>query len=115
MARVGSSTNNGDFSVPRGYQLPCCHERAGQTTVSNLRQADGDVGSQEGIVLILVEPRKPDHSDYVESFHACLRHECTSEQWFPALLHAHSSAESRRRECSEEVARRAFGGLTPVQ
>ncbi|MGR4895384.1 IS3 family transposase [Stenotrophomonas sp. LARHCG68] len=67
------------------------------------------------IALRLIELGKPNQNAYVESFNGRLRDECLNEHWFPTLLHARTSIESRRRGYNEERPKRALGGMAPAQ
>ncbi|WP_167706746.1 IS3 family transposase [Xanthomonas arboricola] len=66
-----------------------------------------------GVQLRLIQPGKPNQNAYVESFNGRLRDECLNEHWFPTLLHARTEIERWRRECNEDRAKNAIGGMTP--
>ena len=69
---------------------------------------------QQGVVLRLIEPGKPNQNAYVESFNGRFRDECLNEHWFTSLAHARVVIETWRREYNEERPKKKLGGMTPA-
>ena len=67
------------------------------------------------VKLRLIEPGKPNHNAYVESFNGRFRDECLNEQGFLDLARACSTINTGRREYNEQRPKKGLGGLTPSQ
>ena len=61
---------------------------------------------ERGIELVHIQPGKPQHNGYVESFHGKLRDECLNVSWFENLW------DARRKEFNEERPHSALRYLT---
>jgi len=70
--------------------------------------------ARRGLTLRLIEPGKPNHNAYIESFKGRFRDECLNEHWFTSLAHAQVVLESWRREYNDERRKKGLGGLTPA-
>lgn len=66
------------------------------------------------VALRFIEPGKPNHNAYVESFNGRLRDECLNEYWFPSLAHSRSVIEEWRREYNELRPKKDLGGMPPA-
>lgn len=69
---------------------------------------------RNGVTLRPIEPGKPDHNAYVESFNGRLRDECLKERWFASLAQAQAVIDAWVHEYNEERPKKALGGLTPA-
>jgi len=66
------------------------------------------------VALHFIEPGKPMHNAFVESFNGRFRDECLNEEWFVSLAHARVAIEAWRVHCNNTRPHSALGYQTPV-
>ena len=71
--------------------------------------------AQHGVHLHFIQPGKPVHNAFIESFNGKFRDECLNEHWFLTLQEAQLVIEAWRREYNEERTHSAIGDLTPME
>ena len=71
--------------------------------------------NQHGITPLLIQPGKPSHNAYIESFNGKLRDECLNEHWFFILRDAKKIIATRRRYYNEQRSHSSIGFLTPAE
>jgi transposase InsO family protein len=70
---------------------------------------------RNGIDLRPIEPGKPNHNAYIESFNGRFRDECLNENRFLSLSHARQLIERWQWEYNNERPKKALDGLTPAE
>jgi putative transposase len=67
------------------------------------------------IELRHIQPGKPTHNAYVESFHGRLREECLRVSWFRNLFDARIKIAAWKKEYNEERSHSSLGYRTPAE
>ena len=71
-------------------------------------------GIEKQIELVHIQPGKPQHNGYVESFNGKLRDECLNVNWFENLWDARQKIAAWRVEYNEERPHSSLGYQTPA-
>lgn len=66
-----------------------------------------------GVLHILIQPGRPMHNGYIESFNGKFRDECLNEHWFQTLPQAHSEIAAWRQMTTRCGHTAALGGYHP--
>ena len=70
---------------------------------------------EKGLALRFIEPGKPQHNAYIESFNGKFRDECLNEHWFLAIRHTQAVIADWRLEYNEARPHSSLGYQTPKE
>ena len=70
---------------------------------------------RHGVELKLIQPGKPMHNGYIESFNGKFRDECLNEHWFLDLAHAREVIYDWRQDYNERRPHSSLGYQTPSE
>jgi len=68
-----------------------------------------------GVEHLLIEPGKPMHNGYIESFNGKFRDECRNEQWFTSLTQARDVISEWRSDYNEVRPHSSCGRIPPAR